>query len=75
MMRQAAEEAGRDPSKIEVGVSVNFAGNTLRDMLEFAEKWEEIGATRLIVRSVGAGFKNVNDHLEAIRRFIEATSK
>ena len=72
MMREAAREAGRDPDTIEIGVSVAFAGSTVDGMLDLAGKWRDLGATRLIVRSVGGGFKDVGEHIEAIRRFIEA---
>jgi len=72
MMREAARDAGRDPAVIEIGVSVNFAGSNVDAMLELTEKWQELGATRLIVRSVGGGFKDVGEHVEAIRGFIEA---
>jgi probable F420-dependent oxidoreductase len=67
-----AEEAGRDPVTIGLEARINAREGDLDDWLRQTEGWRELGATHISINTMGAGFKSLQDHIDAIRRYKEA---
>jgi probable F420-dependent oxidoreductase len=74
--RRFAQEAGRDPATIgiETGVRVSNGEDSLEQALRDVQTWKEMDVTHLSVRTMGAGFSTVDEHINAIRRFKQASS-
>lgn len=68
----AAEGAGRDPSRIQIGVAIDVAGRTAAEQAAEAERWRERGATHAAIRTTHADLDGLDQHLDAIRAFHEA---
>ena len=68
-----AKEAGRDPATIGIEGSTSIANRDPDDWARSAEAWQQFGATHLGVNTMGAGLDSPTKHIDAIRRFKEAT--
>ncbi|QGG96716.1 LLM class F420-dependent oxidoreductase [Actinomarinicola tropica] len=68
----AAREAGRDPSAIGMEGRVSWGAGGLDTLLDHAERWRNAGATHLSVNTMGAGFDDIDDHLEALSAVADA---
>ncbi|MBI4338680.1 MAG: LLM class F420-dependent oxidoreductase [Chloroflexi bacterium] len=73
-MREYAWEAGRDPASIGIEGRAGAANATPEEWARTAAAWRELGATHLSLNTMGAGFKGLPQHLDALRRFKEAVS-
>lgn len=80
-MRQALErlrsyirEAGRDPASFGIEARMNARSGNLDEWVRQTERWRELGATHISINTMGAGFKSLDDHIDAIRRYKEAVS-
>lgn len=69
-----AREAGRDPRQIGIEAEVAIARKTPDDWAREVEAWRAFGATHLSVTTMDAGLTTPQAHIDAIRRFKEATS-
>jgi probable F420-dependent oxidoreductase len=69
--RTFAREAGRDPATLGVEGRVR-ASDGIDEAARSAEAWRELGATHLGINTMGAGYKSVDQHIEAIRAFRDA---
>ena len=68
IVESAATEAGRDPSTIGIEGRVSV-GDKLSDHVE---RWRNAGATHLSINTMGAGFRTVDEHLDALAKAAEA---
>jgi len=68
-------EAGRDPASVAIAGRVNVAGGTPDQWIEAYQGWKAVGATHLAASTNGAGVTNADQHIEALRRFMEETRK
>jgi probable F420-dependent oxidoreductase len=73
-MRGYARAAGRDPSKIGISGDLWYGKNTPDDWHRFMEGFRKIGATHIIVNTLGAGLKGIDAHIEALRKVKAAVS-
>ena len=73
-IRSYAKEAGRDPSTIGIEGRVSVANGSREKWREEINKWQELGATHVSVNTMKAGFSTPSAHIDAIRRFREATA-
>ena len=73
-IRAYAEEAGRDPSAIGIEGRVAVANGSPEQWLKAISQWQELGATHLSVNTMKAGLSGPSAHIDAMRRFKEATS-
>jgi probable F420-dependent oxidoreductase len=64
----AAEAANRDPASIGIEPQLRLGANVDVDV-ELAHQWEQAGATSISVNTMGLGYDNVGQHIEAIERF------
>ncbi len=78
-MREAVErlqsytrEAGRDPRKVGIEARMNAREGNLDEWIRRTEGWRDLGATHISINTMGAGFKSLDEHIEAIRRYKEA---
>ena len=72
-MRAYARQEGRDPSSIGIEGRVNIVNNPPEKWVEHAAAWKELGSTHVSLSTTGAGLSTPDGHLDAIRRFKEAT--
>ncbi len=71
-LRLYAGEAGRDPMAIGIEATVYAREGQLEEWVRLTEEWRDLGATHITFSTTGRGFKSVNEHIEAIRRYKEA---
>jgi probable F420-dependent oxidoreductase len=71
-LRNYIREAGRDPAA--VGIEARISGGDLDEWKRQAESWRTLGATHISLNTMGLGFKSVGEHIEALRRYIEAVA-
>lgn len=70
--RGAAEEAGRDPSKLGIDATVLTEDKGSQAWAAEADQWKEMGATHLTVRTMASGLESNDAHIETLRKFKEA---
>jgi hypothetical protein len=78
-LRAYAQEAGRDFKSIGIEGRVMIGrDNGKKDppetWLKQIEAWKELGATHVTLNTMKAGLTTPNAHINAIRRFREATA-
>ena len=67
-MRRYLSEAGRDPSTFGFSVGISI-GDDMAEAVAEARAQEARGITHLAVGTQDAGFTNVDQHIDALRRF------
>jgi len=73
-LREYVREARRDPDTVGIEARMNAREGNLDEWVRQTEGWRELGATHISINTMGAGFKSIDDHMSAIRRYIEALS-
>ena len=71
-LRQYTREAGRDPSAVGIEAAVRTAEGTLDELVSWTTAWQQLGATHISINTMKSGFKTVDEHINAIRRYKEA---
>jgi probable F420-dependent oxidoreductase len=69
-LRGYAEEAGRSPDDIGVEARLSPAGEPREGWADFIAGWRDLGATHLGVNTMGLGYADVDQHLEALAEVI-----
>jgi len=72
-VRRYAREAGRDPSAIGIEGRISYGQGSPEAWLEDLAAWKKLGATHVSFNTMKSGLKSTA-HIEAIRRFHEATA-
>jgi probable F420-dependent oxidoreductase len=72
-IRSYAREAGRDARSIGIEGRTTIAQGTPETWLKDLADWKNLGATHLTVNTMKAGLATPAAHIDAIRRFKEAT--
>lgn len=67
------QEAGRERSSLGIEARVNASDN-LDEQVRQTEQWRSLGATHISLNTMGADFKTLIEHIEALRRYREAVS-
>ena len=67
-------EAGRQPADVGIEGRVGIAGGTPEQWAQAVEEWRRLGATHLGVNTMAAGLASAGEHIDALRRFKEATA-
>jgi probable F420-dependent oxidoreductase len=75
-LHRYAREAGRDPKTIgiEGRIAIGEADGRRETWLKQIEAWKALGATHVSLNTMKAGLATPKAHMEAIRRFREATA-
>lgn len=71
-IRALAAKAGRDAHAVGIEASVSVARADQDAWRKTALAWKEAGATHLMVNTMRAGLRTVNDHIAALRRVLPA---
>jgi probable F420-dependent oxidoreductase len=71
-LRRYISEAGRDPATVGIEARINARDGQLDEWIRQTEGWRTLGATHISINTMGAGFKSLDEHIEAIRRYKEA---
>ena len=67
--RRLVEEEGRDPAKFPVEGRLLAARSGVEDWKKGVETFREIGMTGVELNTMGAGYRSIDEHLDALRRF------
>ncbi len=73
-LRSYIAEAGRDTSEIGIESFNTAAVTTPDDCAKSASAWKTEGATHISFNTMNAGFKTLDEHIDAVRRFHEIAS-
>ena len=74
-LRQRREAAGLSWEGFGVQAQAMYAGGNAERWSKHAQRWQDLGATHLAVRTDGAGFTSVDQHLQAMRDYLTAVSQ
>jgi probable F420-dependent oxidoreductase len=66
-------EHGRSRNDFGLEPRLVWRGGDLERLLRQKEEWEEAGATHISLNTMGAGFSHLDQHLDALSKFAEAT--
>ncbi|MEU8225812.1 LLM class F420-dependent oxidoreductase [Kribbella sp. NPDC048915] len=66
-IRQAAEEAGRDPESIGIEARLTLGAVPEQDWRSFVDGWRDLGATHLCVNTMNSGLSHPEDHAKVLR--------
>lgn len=72
-VRASAREAGRDPDRIGIEGRIGFGQGSAETWMKDIAAWKNLGATHLSLNTMKAGLGTPAAHIDAIRRFKEAT--
>jgi len=70
-----ARAANRDPKTIGIEGRVALGQGSPESWINEIQAWKDLGATHLTINTMKAGLANPSAHIEAIRRFKEATAQ
>ena len=69
--RRLLQEEGRDPAKVPVEGRLPAAKSGPEDWRRGIDAFQQMGITRVELNTMGAGYRTVDEHLDALRRFRE----
>jgi len=75
IFREAATKAGRDPAKLGMDTTIHLGDRGSQEWGAITEAWKRHGATHGTVRTMYSGFKTVDEHIEALRRYRDAVPR
>jgi len=67
--RRVVQEEGRDAAKFPVEGRLLAARSGVEDWKKGVETFREIGMTGVELNTMGAGYRSIDEHLDALRRF------
>ena len=67
------KEMGRDPKSLALDGRLRASGKQPEDWMDEAKAWQEMGASFLSIENRQGGLKTAGEHIEAMRRFKDAT--
>jgi probable F420-dependent oxidoreductase len=70
-LHDAARAAGREPAKVGVSGVTNLGQDGLAAWRQSALDWQAAGATHLALNTMNAGYTSLDQHLSALRRFMD----
>lgn len=69
--RRLVREEGRDPASVPVEGRLLAAKSGPEDWKRGINDFEQMGVTSVELNTMGAGYRSIDDHLDALRRFRE----
>jgi alkanesulfonate monooxygenase SsuD/methylene tetrahydromethanopterin reductase-like flavin-dependent oxidoreductase (luciferase family) len=73
-LRSYIREAGRDPDAFGIEARVSVRDGDLDEWVRQTNEWQKLGATYIGINTMGAGFRSLDGHIDAIRRYKEAVA-
>jgi probable F420-dependent oxidoreductase len=74
-VREGAEGAGRDASALGMEGRVSWGPDGLDKAVDHLDRWRQAGATHVSVNTMGARFRSVDEHLDALAAIASAAIK
>jgi probable F420-dependent oxidoreductase len=74
IFRRFVQEEGRDPAQVPVEGRLAAARSGPEDWKRGIEAFRDMGMTSVELNTMGAGYRDLEEHLEALRRFRELVS-
>lgn len=71
--RRLVREEGRDPAKVPVEGRLPAAKSGPEEWKRSIQAFAEMGVTRVELNTMGAGYRDLDEHLDALRRFRDVT--
>jgi probable F420-dependent oxidoreductase len=72
IIAEAASAAGRDPRTIEMEGRVSWGSDGLGRVVDATNRWRMAGATHVSINTMGAGFTDLDEHLDALAQVAAA---
>jgi probable F420-dependent oxidoreductase len=69
--RRLVQDEGRDPATVPVEGRLPAANSGLEEWKRGIQAFREMGVTSVELNTMGAGYRGLDEHLEALRRFRE----
>src|SRR5881397_1295074 len=69
--RRLAREEGRDPASVPVEGRLLAAKSGPEDWIRGIDTFRQMGMTSVELNTMGAGYRSIDEHLDALRRFRE----
>lgn len=73
-LRGYIREAGRDPSTVGIEARMSTKTGNLDEWVRQTEAWRALGATHISINTMGAGYKSLAEHIDALRRYKAAVT-
>lgn len=73
-MKTAREAAGQSWDSFGIQAQAMYAGGTPERWAKHADKWRDLGATHMAIRTDSAGLKSVDEHLKCMEEYKKAVS-
>jgi len=73
-MKKAREAAGQSWDGFGIQAQAMYAGGTPERWAKHADKWRDLGATHMAIRTDSAGLKSVDEHLKCMEEYKKAVS-
>lgn len=73
-IRHYMTKAGRNPQSLGIEVRLLYGEGDVSSWQYSLEAWKKVGATHASINTMGAGFTESDQHLQAIEKFAEAVS-
>jgi probable F420-dependent oxidoreductase len=70
-LRTYIVEAGRSLDAVGIEARVNASDGGPDDWQRVTEAWQQIGATHISLNTMKAGYKSLDEHIDALRRYKE----
>lgn len=74
-IRSYAHTAGRDPATIGIETQISLSREPQASWQRYVDGWQKLGAQTMYVNTMSMGFTHVDQHLEALRLFIESVAR
>lgn len=71
-LRGYIRDAGRDPASVGIEARIEARDGGPDDWARRTEDWRKLGATHISINTMNAGYKSLDEHIQAIRRYKEA---
>jgi probable F420-dependent oxidoreductase len=71
-LRAALERAGREPDGFGIQAQAQARGGNPDRWRDHAKAWKGLGATHLAIATMNAGFKRIDEHVDAMRTYKDA---
>jgi probable F420-dependent oxidoreductase len=71
--RRLVREEGRDPANVPVEGRLPAAKSGPEDWKQGIDAFQQMGMTSVELNTMGAGYRTIDEHLDALRRFRELT--
>ncbi|MBA2682779.1 MAG: LLM class F420-dependent oxidoreductase [Ktedonobacteraceae bacterium] len=73
-LRQYTKEVGREASAVGIEARINASDGDIDEQVRLTEEWRNLGATHISINTMTAGFKSLDEHIQAVQNYIKAVA-